>query len=98
MDVATHRYQDFTSLQSKQNLVVQVNLDGIVCIPGATVPLYSCSDIKIHDSSSSKDVTRSHYAMMPVSQCRCVPLAFPDKDVGGLASAADTKAMGRQLF
>ena len=64
MDVATHRYQDFTSLQSKQNIVVQLNLDGIVCIPGATVPPYSSSDIKIHDRSSSKALTRSHYAMV----------------------------------
>ena len=45
-DMATHRLQDFTSLQSRQNSVVQLNLDGIVCITGANVPPSSYSDVK----------------------------------------------------
>ena len=77
---------------------MQLNLDGIVCIPGATVPPYSCSDIKINDGFSSKDVTRSYYAMMDRFTMQMCSISIPDKDVGGLASAADTKAMGRQLF
>ena len=44
--MATHRFQDFTRLQSRQNSVVQLNLDGIVCIPGANVPPCSCRDVK----------------------------------------------------
>ena len=36
-DMAIHRLGDFTSLQSGQNIVAQINLDGIVCLPGANV-------------------------------------------------------------
>ena len=50
--LATHRFQDFTSLQSRQNIDVQLNPDGIVCIPGANVPPFSCSVIQIHYTSS----------------------------------------------
>ena len=45
-DMAIHRLRDFTSLQSRQNIVAQTNLDEIVCIPSANVSPYSCSDIK----------------------------------------------------
>ena len=45
-DMATRRFPDFTSLQRRQNIDVQLNLDGIVCIPGVNVPPCSCSDNK----------------------------------------------------
>ena len=45
-DMAIHRFQDFTSPQRRQNSVVQLNLDGIVCIAGANVPPSSYSDVK----------------------------------------------------
>ena len=83
--LATHRFPDFTSLQSRQNIDVQLNLDGIVCIPGANVPPFSCSVIKIHDTSCGKALTKSHYTIVsPFHNEDNVPLAFPDKDVGGL--------------
>ena len=63
-DMATHRFRDFTSLQSRQNIVVKLNLDGIVCIPGVNVLLRSCSGIKNHDSFSGKALTMSHYPMV----------------------------------
>ena len=63
-DMAIHRLQDFTSLQSRQNIVAQINIDGIVCIPGANVSPCSCSDIKNYNSSSGKALTRSHYLMI----------------------------------
>ena len=63
-DMAIHRLRDFTSLQSRQNSVGQLNLDGIVCIPVANVSLCSCSDIKKYKSSSGKALTRSHYLMV----------------------------------
>ena len=44
--MATHRFPDFISLQRRQNIDVQLNLDGLVCIPGVNVPPYSCSDNK----------------------------------------------------
>ena len=96
--LTAHRFQDFTSLQSRQIIDVQLNLDGIACIPGANVPPFSCSVFKIHDTYYGKALTSSHYPIV----CQFhnednVPLAFPDKDVGGLASAAHTITMGRQL-
>ena len=43
-------------------------------------------------------LTRSHYPIVsPFHNDDNVPLVFPDKDVGGLASAAYTISMGRQL-
>ena len=56
--------KDFSSLQSRQNIVALINLDGIVCIPGANVSPCSCSDIKKYNSSSGKALTRLHYLMV----------------------------------
>ena len=63
-DMAIHRFRDFTSRQSRQNIVAQINLDGIVCFPSANVSTCSCSDIKNYNSSSGNALTRSHYLMM----------------------------------
>ena len=63
-DMDTFSFLDFTSLQSRQNIAVKLNLDGIVCIPGTNEPPRSWSDIKKHDSSSDKALTRSHYPMV----------------------------------
>ena len=43
-------------------------------------------------------LTRSYYPMVsPFHNDDNVPLAFPDKDLESLASAAHTITMGRQL-
>ena len=93
-DMATHRFPDFTSLQRRQNIDVQLNLDGIVYIPGVNVPPCSCSDNK-HMTAFHK-VTLSYGEA--ISQCKCVPLPFPVKDLQEvLHSVHITNAMGRQL-
>ena len=82
--LSTNRFPDFASLHSRQNIDVQLNLDGIVCIPGANVPPFSCSVIKIHDTPYGKALTMSHYPIAsPFHNEDNVPLAFPDY-VGGL--------------
>ena len=97
-DMATHRFQDFTSLQSRQNSVVQLNLDGIVCITGANVPPSSYSDVKNMTSLLAKPwightiLLRTHLTMQMFSiSISCQRLWRI------LVWAVDTIAMARQL-
>ena len=92
-DMATRRFPDFTRVQRRQNIDVQLNLDGIVCIPGANVP--PCST---HDSFSGKALIRSHYPMVrPFHNVNVFHWHFMSKTYKKSCIVSHTNVMGRQL-